>query len=325
MEPRELLQAALEKAQAQHYEEARSLLEQLTQALPEFADGHYYLGLTQARLGETHRAMAAFERCLALDPFYHAAREQLKLLQKEVGASSLPPSAPPPPPKPASEAYAPLWVRPEDQSIDRTIIPKPAGFWIRAAAFAIDYFLFSLVLEPFIFLASIPFFPLFDEYAGMDQEEMVTAILNQFLQGDTGPMLSLLAASLVLMTVGFLLNSLIFGYFHYTSGQTPGKRLLGIRAVDYESLGYLGFGQSMWRYAASTLNWCICGIGYLMAAFNPEKRTLHDYMAGTRVVYSEKIPMSLFEMILTLVMVGVALAVFFMRGISLLIAIREFF
>lgn len=205
------------------------------------------------------------------------------------------------------------------------MILKPAGFWVRAAGFCIDSFLFSLVIEPFIFLASIPFFPLFEEYKNMDQEEMVTAILNQFLMGDTGPMLALLMASLVLATVGCLFNTLLFGYFHYTSGQTPGKRLLGIRVVDYESLDYLGFGQSIWRYAASTLNWCLCGIGYLMAAFNPEKRTLHDYMAKTRVVYSERVPISRVEMLLTAFIVAVALFVFFYRGISLLIAIRNLF
>ena len=44
-------------------------------------------------------------------------------------------------------------------------------------------------------------------------------------------------------------------------------------------------GQALGRSAAEILSRLICLIGYIMAAFDSEKRTLHDHIASTRVVF----------------------------------------
>ena len=66
-------------------------------------------------------------------------------------------------------------------------------------------------------------------------------------------------------------------------GATLGKMACKIRVVvaDGSKVSYL---RSLGRYFAKMLSGIICAIGYLMAAFDEEKRALHDRICSTRVV-----------------------------------------
>jgi uncharacterized RDD family membrane protein YckC len=84
--------------------------------------------------------------------------------------------------------------------------------------------------------------------------------------------------------VGAAWATLIFGYqlIGYLNGGTLGKRLLGLRVVSRDG-GAPGFGRSL----ARALVWVIGSagsVGFLVALFNRENRTLHDYVSGTVVV-----------------------------------------
>ena len=64
---------------------------------------------------------------------------------------------------------------------------------------------------------------------------------------------------------------------------TPGKMAMGLKVLraDGQKLSKLRiFG----RYFAEGLSAIILGIGYLMAAWDDEKRTLHDRLCDTRVI-----------------------------------------
>ncbi len=70
-------------------------------------------------------------------------------------------------------------------------------------------------------------------------------------------------------------------WFHYKTGTTLGKRFLGIYVVNAKDHQPITLRQSVIRclgYVVSGLPF-LCG--YLMAAFQPEKKALHDLMAGT--------------------------------------------
>jgi uncharacterized RDD family membrane protein YckC len=69
--------------------------------------------------------------------------------------------------------------------------------------------------------------------------------------------------------------------FHYLKGWTPGKRVLGIVVRDYKTRGPLTLKQCVVRYLGQIVSMIPFGAGYLMAAWDPEKRALHDLMAGT--------------------------------------------
>jgi uncharacterized RDD family membrane protein YckC len=67
-------------------------------------------------------------------------------------------------------------------------------------------------------------------------------------------------------------------------GQTLGKMVMGIRVVSSDEHQPLGVGRALER----TLLWAIlaapAGLGFVTAFFSPDRRGLHDRLAGTRVV-----------------------------------------
>jgi uncharacterized RDD family membrane protein YckC len=85
------------------------------------------------------------------------------------------------------------------------------------------------------------------------------------------------------------------------SGQTIGKRLLGIRVMRMESVDRLGFGRSWRRWSRlglPTLLWWCCGIGLIIQLLDcfsvavdlPLHQALHDKAAATVVVRTNRTP-----------------------------------
>jgi uncharacterized RDD family membrane protein YckC len=67
-------------------------------------------------------------------------------------------------------------------------------------------------------------------------------------------------------------------------GGTPGKRIMGLRVVTSDG-GRISWGRAIGRVAGEWVNGMIpFWIGYIIAAFDPERRTVHDHIAGTRVI-----------------------------------------
>ena len=69
--------------------------------------------------------------------------------------------------------------------------------------------------------------------------------------------------------------------FHYFKGWTPGKRALGVIVRDYKTKGPLSLRQCVLRYIGQIIAILPFGAGFLMAAWDKEKRGLHDLIAGT--------------------------------------------
>jgi uncharacterized RDD family membrane protein YckC len=65
---------------------------------------------------------------------------------------------------------------------------------------------------------------------------------------------------------------------------TPGKMACKIKVVDPTGITF-GYGRATGRFFAEFLSGLICYLGYIMAAFDDEKRALHDRICKTRVVY----------------------------------------
>ncbi|MCD6093458.1 MAG: RDD family protein [Candidatus Omnitrophica bacterium] len=86
----------------------------------------------------------------------------------------------------------------------------------------------------------------------------------------------------------FLLAILYFPYFYGTTGQTPGKKILGLKVVRLDGLDLTygkGFLRGLLGYFISGL---IFYIGYLMIGWDKKKQGLHDKISGTTVVAKEK-------------------------------------
>lgn len=140
-----------------------------------------------------------------------------------------------------------------------------AGFWIRFGAKFIDGIILWVVLM--VFLVPLQF--------------LLAVEPNQMAAGETGAFFLLMAVQL-LIQIG-----IPAGYVTFFIGKfqaTPGKMACGIKVIrpDGESLSYM---RSFGRYFSELLSSITLTIGYLMAAFDSEKRALHDRVSDTRVVY----------------------------------------
>lgn len=66
-------------------------------------------------------------------------------------------------------------------------------------------------------------------------------------------------------------------------GATPGKMVFQLK-VTTENGARVSTGRAIARYFGYWLDSLTLGIGYLMAAFDDQKRALHDHVCGTRVI-----------------------------------------
>lgn len=64
---------------------------------------------------------------------------------------------------------------------------------------------------------------------------------------------------------------------------TPGKRMNGLKITTLAG-ERIGIARSALRFAASLASWATAGLGFVACFWNPRRRTLHDYVAGTVVV-----------------------------------------
>ncbi|WYP27223.1 RDD family protein [Alkalihalobacillus sp. FSL W8-0930] len=132
---------------------------------------------------------------------------------------------------------------------------KPAGFWVRFFATFID----SIIVAVISIILSIIF-----QDAPNSLEDSTSAFIFQLMYSVIG--------------VIYLTASRFKG--------TPGKIILGIQVVK-EDGERIGIGRSIGRFFAYFLSALIFYIGYLMVAFREDKKSLHDLICHTRVVYRD--------------------------------------
>lgn len=140
------------------------------------------------------------------------------------------------------------------------------GFWIRFAAKIVDQLILSAVLG--VPYGLIFFFNFWRDGLGAGQEPTFAFFVFQILGG---LMFTLLAVAY---------NGFFLGKFD----ATPGKMLCGLKVVASDGTK-VTYGRAFGRSFAELLSGLICDIGYIIAAFDSEKRSLHDHIANTRVIY----------------------------------------
>lgn len=90
-----------------------------------------------------------------------------------------------------------------------------------------------------------------------------------------------------LVSINSLVAMVYTVYFQRLHEGTPGKRLLGLRVVRADG-SRLSVARSFGRYWAEQLTGFTFLAGYVMAAFDDQKRALHDYISDTRVVRGDR-------------------------------------
>jgi uncharacterized RDD family membrane protein YckC len=138
-----------------------------------------------------------------------------------------------------------------------------AGFWIRFGAKLIDGLVLLVLLIPFIIYVVVSFI-----------KTGATASQPNFGQ-------------IAFQLLGnFVFEALAVAYrtfFHGKYGATLGKLACGLKVVTPEG-GKITYGRAFGRAMAEIISRIICSIGYIIAAFDSQKRSLHDHIASTRVI-----------------------------------------
>jgi uncharacterized RDD family membrane protein YckC len=142
----------------------------------------------------------------------------------------------------------------------------------RVAAFALDLMLISILLTPIFVTLAIIFLPdWFVQY-------VVASSLTPFNFPDL-PLSGKVVSNLIydVTVVGY------FTGFYAAHGQTPAKTLFRLRVVD-QSGGKPGALKLFVRALVLIFSMNLFFIPLAYAFFNPQRRALHDLVAGTYVV-----------------------------------------
>ena len=94
---------------------------------------------------------------------------------------------------------------------------------------------------------------------------------------------------------GYILGFVgLIAYFTYfeggSSGQTPGKKIVNIRVIDFNTGGPIGYGRALGRYFARILSGLPCYLGYFWMLWDREKQTWHDKLVTSVVVPTDAYP-----------------------------------
>lgn len=82
-------------------------------------------------------------------------------------------------------------------------------------------------------------------------------------------------------------GALYLGTFWALAGQTPGMRFLSIR-LDAGGEKRIGARRAIRRLVGTALSVLSFGIGFLLIAFDPHRRSLADRLAGTEVIEADR-------------------------------------
>jgi uncharacterized RDD family membrane protein YckC len=135
-----------------------------------------------------------------------------------------------------------------------------AGFWRRFAAYLIDGLLLGAV------------------------QGSITLLVATIAPHD-------LRAQVNVLPVSILVTWAYFSLMESSPAMaTVGKIALGIYVTDREG-DPIDFRRASIRYWAKVISTLTLMLGWLMAAFTPDKRALHDYLAGTLVLRRATVPL----------------------------------
>ena len=176
-------------------------------------------------------------------------------------------------PPPRSDAAAPSYARFEPSRerfgdvgyYEGASVGEPGGFWIRLAAFLIDYVVataigFAVLLIPAIIMYMAG-------YSEFNDEQGADSLLD------------------VVYTI-YLINFWGIGYYSIGWSRwstTVGKRIFNLYVVRMDG-SKIGFWRSLARYLCYHVSAFPLLLGFLLIAFRKDKRGLHDLICGTMVV-----------------------------------------
>lgn len=172
------------------------------------------------------------------------------------------------------EAQKDLYV----QQLREGVIPSApgsmeyAGFWIRFGAKFIDGLIFGLGLVVLIGLIGVAL-----HFSGL------TVIPPDTADRNAPPPVGMIILMVIYYLAAFLgrpaYNAILVAKYE----STPGKMACGLKVVN-DNGSRVSTGKAWGRGFAELLSGMTCSIGYIIAGFDDQKRSLHDHVCSTRVI-----------------------------------------
>lgn len=141
------------------------------------------------------------------------------------------------------------------------------GFWIRFVAYMIDGIIQGVAIMAIYFVL------------------LFTMFGDMFAAGGQGPeAIGRFLALQGILFLGQIVIGLTYSWFFLSRySATPGKMALGLKVVRTDG-SPLSTGRIIGRYFGQMLSSLVLNIGFIIAAFDDEKRALHDHVCDTRVI-----------------------------------------
>jgi uncharacterized RDD family membrane protein YckC len=155
----------------------------------------------------------------------------------------------------------PIFVQKIKEGVTLAGAMEYAGFWIRFGAIIID----GIIMWIVNMILSIPF-----EFIGGASFEKPTVLV---------------ATGFFTLLIQMVIPAVYDIWFVGKYGATPGKMACKIKIVTSDG-GKVSYARALGRHFAKWISGFTLMIGYLMAAFDDQKRALHDRICDTRVIKS---------------------------------------
>ena len=158
-------------------------------------------------------------------------------------------------------ACKPIFVQKIKEGVTLAGAMEYAGFWIRFGAWFIDYIILAIasavIYIPLTLIGAVSF----EEPTVFFTIQIISSILN------------------------FIIPAVYESWFVGKYAATPGKMACKLKVVMADG-DQVSMARAIGRHFAKYISGLILGIGYIMAGFDDQKRTLHDRICDTRVIKS---------------------------------------
>ena len=151
---------------------------------------------------------------------------------------------------------------------------RPAGFWARLGAYAVDHFVLTIIFG--LLWGPIARWHHWDLLPPVFPQVVNDATFHHFWEQSR----AWLNNALPVYYPIFLLYDV---WLNGTYGATLGKMAIGAKILMIDG-SPIGYGTAFLRWLGARLSDFVFGFGYLLIAMREDKRALHDLLAGTRVV-----------------------------------------
>ncbi|WP_333771605.1 RDD family protein [Streptomyces sp. IBSBF 2435] len=158
-------------------------------------------------------------------------------------------------------------------------MPPLASWGARLGAYLLDGLMFNLIPSGLFLAGYLPY--------SKKVSDATTACHDQGVSTGNCDLPGITGANVTLILIGGLLGLAAFVFLSVRegrTGQTPGKKIVGIRLLREYDGSALGFGRAFGRRWLHVLDSIPCGLGFLWPLWDSKNQTWADKMVHTVVI-----------------------------------------